>query len=116
MKRAEQIVLVPTSKEIEKWYAACNLVVFPSRDAHQALPIYEAGAAKRLMLISDFPNTQEFLRNMENGLVFCPNDADALADKILWVFRNRDSGDVEKMVSRNQEMTIRSHSDEHLHL
>ena len=60
----------------------CDLVVFPSTKAHQAMPIYEAGMAERLMIISDFVNTREFLENEKNGLTFPPSNSEALAEKI----------------------------------
>ena len=83
---------------VEKYFAACDLVVFPSQNAHQARPIYEAGFAKRPIIVSDFPNTSEYLTN-ENGWLVHYKDAQAWAECIDRVLQGKT--DVEKRVEAN---------------
>ena len=56
-------------------YKACDVLVFPSTSAHQARPAFEAGAFGLPVIISDFPETAETVRDEYNGLVFKPKDA-----------------------------------------
>ena len=62
------------------FYAAADIVIFPSTEPHQARPVYEAGASCKPCVISDFPNTAEFAKDGVNVLTFRPGDAKALAD------------------------------------
>lgn len=61
------------------WYAACDVVVFPAEEAHQARPIYEAGAFKKPIIISNFPNYKEYLKPGVSGLIFEPGNHKELA-------------------------------------
>lgn len=112
MRHPERILLAPGSDHVEEWYAACDLVVFPSRKAHQAMPIYEAGAAGRPIAVSDFPNTAEFLQNGVNGVSFRPLDAQALAETINTVLDPNNEAVVLDMVGRNRAMAKKDHSIE----
>lgn len=105
----DRIIFLPPSDEVHEWYAACDVVVFPSTKAHQAVPIYEAGVAKRLMIISDYPNTQEYLRDLENGLTFKPLNSSELSKKIDWASENAQSAQYKKMIEQNEAMTIQKH-------
>ena len=109
MKNPERIVFCKSSVEVPSWYAACDLVVFPSTKAHQAMPIYEAGMAERLMIISDFANTREFLQNWKNGLTFPPFNSNALAEKIQWVYENAQGEKYQKMLEENKRLTLENH-------
>ena len=64
------------------FYSACDIVIFPSTLAHQARPVYEAGAALKPVIISDFDNTGEFAKDGINALTFEPENAKALAECI----------------------------------
>lgn len=81
----DKLILRGSTDEVEKYFVACDLVVFPSREAHQARPIFEAGVAKRPIIISDFENTREFL-DETNGWCVKYDDAEAWAkvcDEVL---------------------------------
>lgn len=56
----DRVIFRPATDEVEKYFVACDAVAFPSIDAHQARPAYEAGIAKRPFIITDFINTREF--------------------------------------------------------
>lgn len=81
----DRLILRGRTDEVEKYFAACDLVVFPSQEAHQARPIFEAGVAKRPIIVSDFENTREFL-DETNGWCVKYDDAEAWAavcDEVL---------------------------------
>lgn len=61
-----KLILRGCTDEVEKYFVACDLIVFPSMEPHQARPIFEAGAAQRPIIVSEFDNTKEFLSD-ENG-------------------------------------------------
>lgn len=56
----DKIIFRPATDKVEMYFTACDMVVFPSHSPHQARPIYEAGIAKKPIIITDFPNTREF--------------------------------------------------------
>lgn len=60
-------------------YSACDVVVFPMLEPHQARPAFEAGAYARPIVISDFPQIGECVTHGRNGMVFPVGDARALA-------------------------------------
>lgn len=67
---------------MKDWYGASDVVVFPAIKAHQARPIYEAGAFRKPIVVSDFPNYKEHLVHGVNGFVFEPGNANELAKTI----------------------------------
>ncbi|MCK5129411.1 MAG: glycosyltransferase family 4 protein, partial [Clostridiales bacterium] len=75
----DRVRFFPAQEDMLPFYAACNVVIFPSTQPHQARPVYEAGAALRPAVISDFENTKEFAKNYFNVLTFKQGDAKALA-------------------------------------
>jgi len=78
----DRIDFVPTLLEPAKYIVASDVVVFPSTAPHQARPVFEAGAARRPVIITDFANTKEYAKNMFNCLTFRNGDADELAKKL----------------------------------
>lgn len=109
MKHPEKVLLVPSSHDIGLWYAASNMVVFPSKKAHQALPIYEAGIAKRIIAISDFPNTREFLINKKNGLTVRVGDENEWKDVIEYVYKNNQSSFISDIIEANDRLARQFH-------
>lgn len=71
------------------WYAACDVVVFPAEKAHQARPIYEAGVFKKPIVASNFSNYKEYLKPELSGLVFEPGDYKGLSNAINRLYQNR---------------------------
>lgn len=89
-------------------FKACDALVFPSTSAHQARPAFEAGALGLPVIISDFPETAETVRNDYNGLVFNPCDSTALAEKMLLLCDNKSLR--EQLGKNNLENTLRLHN------
>ncbi len=69
-------------------YRACDALVFPSTKGHQARPAFEAGALGLPVIMSDFPETADEIRDGENGLTFKPCDVDELRNKILELYNS----------------------------
>lgn len=78
----DRVKFFPPQKEMIPFYSACDIVIFPSVEPHQARPVYEAGAALKPAVISDFDNTKEFAKDKVNVLTFKEGDAKALASCI----------------------------------
>lgn len=94
----DKLILRGRTDEVEKYFAACDMVVFPSQEAHQSRPIFEAGVAKRPIVVSDFENTREFL-DETNGWCVKHDDIEAWAtvcDEVL-----RGGADVAKRIEMN---------------
>ncbi len=64
-------------------YTACDVLIFPSTSPHQARPAFEAGCFKKPVVISNFEQTSEFVKDGYNGLCVNPSDSKDLADKII---------------------------------
>ena len=80
-KLQEKIIFRPPTDKVEQYFVACDVVVFPSTKAHQARPAYEAGIAKKPIILTDFDNTREFV-DERNG----------------WLFKNKDFKDLAKCI------------------
>jgi glycosyltransferase involved in cell wall biosynthesis len=78
----DRVFFFPAQKDMMLFYAASDVVIFPSTKAHQALPVYEAGAAYRPAVISDFENTNAYAKDGVNVLTFKPGDVKQLAECI----------------------------------
>lgn len=101
----ERIIFRPATDCVEKYFVACDAVVFPCRDAHQARPLYEAGIAGKPVVITDFPNYHEFV-DESNGWLFPKGDANALAHCLDEAIENSDS----QRVVRNRQRTMRDNN------
>ena len=69
-----------SQEELTALYAQCALVVFPSYYEGFGIPILEAMAAHRPILLSDIPVFRELTQNQ--GAYFPPHDSRALAQEI----------------------------------
>lgn len=92
-------------KSMQAAYAACDVLLFPSTKPHQARPVFEAGCFEKPVIISDFKQTNECVKDGGNGLCFAPSDADSLAEKINALANDADKcnelGKSNRMLSEN---------------
>lgn len=94
-------------KDMSDCYAACDVLAFPMRSPHQSRPAFEAGLFMKPVIISDFKNISEFVRNDDNGIRVLPNDVTALTDAI-GCLRN---DELRKFLGKNNYLnTIENHS------
>jgi glycosyltransferase involved in cell wall biosynthesis len=75
----DRVHFYPVTNNVSTYFKDCDIVVFPSTSAHQARPIYEAGAAHKPIIITDSENISEFVSDGENGFVFKKGDSVKLA-------------------------------------
>lgn len=67
-------------------YAGCTMLAFPSRYEGFGIPILEAMAADRPMILSDIPVFREL--TLDRGVYFSPDDPEAAAAAIGRVWQN----------------------------
>lgn len=103
----EKIDFHATVKNPEKFIVESDLLVFPSTKPHQARPLYEAGAAKVPIIITEFKQTKEFAINGHNCLTFAKENHKQLAELILSIKENKRLRD--KLVKNNYLATKRKH-------
>jgi glycosyltransferase involved in cell wall biosynthesis len=102
------IRFVGMQKEMNIWYSACDVVVFPAKEAHQARPIYEAGVFKKPIIASNFQNYMEYLKPGISGLVFEPENHKDLAQEIEKLYKDPISCD--KLGKGNFDLMNRFHN------
>jgi glycosyltransferase involved in cell wall biosynthesis len=103
----ERVKFFPAQKDMAPIYAAADIVIFPSTEPHQAMPVYEAGASCKPCVVSDFPNTREFAKDGVNVLTFPPEDAMALAE---CVDRLYDKELYYKLADNGHNMCVNNHN------
>lgn len=104
----ERIDFIPAVLEPEKYILASDLVVFPSTEPHQARPLYEAGMAKKPIIITDFKQTSEFAIDGFNSLTFKNGNYKELANIILKL--ENDSDLYNDLVENNYHQSISNHN------
>lgn len=104
----DRIHFQPTTQDVEKYFLVTDIVVFPSLSPHQARPIYEAGAAKKPIIITKSKNISEFLTDGKNGLTFNNNDHMDLARKIMYLKKNPQIA--KKLGESNYYNTMENHN------
>lgn len=79
-------------------YSACDVLVLPSTEPHQLMPVFEAGFMKLPIIISKFEQTQHVITNMVNGLDFNPEKVEELENAIMMLFNDKE---LRENISRN---------------
>ena len=87
-ENSDNIIYLGKVFDMPTLYRACDALVFPSTKGHQARPAFEAGALGLPVIMSDFPQTADEVRNGDNGLTFKPCDSDELRDKIFELYNS----------------------------
>ncbi len=98
------------AENMKPLYDAADVVAVPIVSPHQARPVFEAGAAGKPVIISDFPEISEYVTDGVGGLKFKPGDSDELAEKVLFLAKNR--GKCREMGENNRILALRNHSPE----
>lgn len=108
----DKVEFYPTVKNPENYILKSNLLVFPSTEPHQARPLYEAGAARVPIIITEFEQTKEFANNGINCLTFSRNRYSELATLILNVKNNRLKSN--ELIENNYLQTREKHNIKNL--
>lgn len=89
------------------YYRSADFCVFPSRRDSAGLTLLEAMASGTPVIASNRGGTQEIIHQGESGILFDPDDADALPKAILAL--SQDS-DLRKRISNNALKTVAKYS------
>ena len=77
--------------EMKKMFSAIDVVVSASREDSLPIVVSEGMMNSKACIVSDVIGSVKYIRNMENGIIFRSQDAEDLAQKMLWCIDNRNS-------------------------
>ncbi len=100
----DKVLFYPLVTDVEKYYNIADVLIFPSTEAHQSRPLYEAAIAKIPTVISNYPNTKEFI--LESTYEFIPKNELDLAEKIVMALSSKND-DFQKeydLVKKNHDI------------
>jgi len=83
-----QIKAVP-HKEMEKFYRNCSVYVQPSFAEGLPKTVLEAMACEKPIIATNIDGHRDAVRNNENGFLIEPGNSDALAEKIIYLLKNK---------------------------
>ena len=79
-----------TREEIQNAYTQIDVLVCPSREDSLPIVVTEAMMYAKVCIVSDLIGMADYISHGENGLICKTGDAEDLAEKINWVFQNKD--------------------------
>ena len=94
-----------------QYYKAADICIFPSRRDSAGITLLEAMASGTPVIASNRGGTPEIISNGENGILFEPEDADALPKAILTLCQD---SELRKTVSYNALKTVAKYSWERI--
>ena len=104
-----KIKFIGIKKDISIAFSACDVLVFPMKEPHQARPAFEIGVQKKPVIITNFSNVREFVKDGYNGLTFEPNNPKQLAKAILKLKNDKEL--LEKLGENNYKYTMKYHTE-----
>lgn len=113
-KNTDSIKFIGTQTNMPLVYKSCDVLVFPSTSPHQARPVFESGFFKKPIIISNFLQTKEFVKNNFNGLEFYPKDIESLKNCIFELYRKKDK--IKKLGENNFLLSKRNHTEDKVSL
>jgi len=84
---APWVMMVGMTEAVQPYYAACDLVLLPSRFEGMPYVILEAKAAARPVAVSLVSGMEEFVRHAEDGFLVRPGDAEAWAQVLAFMVK-----------------------------
>lgn len=106
------IKFIGIQKDISTAYSSCDLLLIPINEPHQARPAFEIACQKKTMIISDFSNVREYVKDGYNGLTFEPGNHRDLAKKIR-ILQERKELRTE-LGEKNYRHMVKTHSIENV--
>lgn len=106
----DKIIKVGIQKEMSDIYTVAHVLVFPANEPHQARPAFEAGVQKKAVIMPDFENTKEYVRDKYNGLIFKRRNPKSLAKSINRLINEPNL--LEELGENNYKQTIIKHTKE----
>ncbi len=86
----DRVIFLGHREDIPRVLRTIDVYVYPSLLEGLGTALIEAMAAEKPVVVSDIPTFRYFIREGENGLFFNPRDPGGIAEKVLWLLRNRD--------------------------
>jgi len=83
IKNNINIIPLGLQEDMSTVYSASDILVVPSTKPHQSRPAFEAGYYNLPVIITDYLQTKDFVKDKYNGLVFKPNSPTDLFKKLL---------------------------------
>ncbi|MCA9135929.1 MAG: glycosyltransferase family 4 protein [Planctomycetales bacterium] len=80
----------PFRTNINEYFAACDLLCFPSEMPHFARPVVEAAALSKPVVISDIPPMTDYVNPGHDAYVCRQGDANSLAEQIIAALSDRE--------------------------
>jgi glycosyltransferase involved in cell wall biosynthesis len=96
---------------VPRYYKSADFCIFPSRRDSAGITLLEAMASGTPVIASNRGGTPEIISSGENGILFAPEDTDALPKAILAL--SQDS-DLRKRISHNALKTVTKYSWENV--
>ncbi len=103
-----QIHVIGKQRDMSLCYKACDVLMFPMQSPHQARPVFEAGYYGKPVVISDFENIREFVKDGYNGFTATATSIEDFAEKLMRL--KRDVLLRKKMGENNRINTKEKHS------
>jgi len=104
------------ASQVADWYRASNLFAFPSVNEGLARVLLEAMSSGLPIVATSRSGAEDCITPGHDGIIVPPRDATALADAILWHFRNREQSAIMGKAARvtiEQRFTV-SHYEERM--
>lgn len=77
-----RIIFVGRQSDMSSCYACSDAVIVPMREPHQSRPVFEAGCFHKPVIITNFENIREYVKDGFNGLSAKNEDVDEFREKI----------------------------------
>lgn len=85
----DKLVMLPFTRDIAPYFAACDMLLFPSTHPHFARPVIEAASMGKPSICSNLGGVNELIVHNQTGLLAEPGSASMLADAILALLEDR---------------------------
>jgi len=117
-KTSKNILMVGRvpNEDLFDYYDRCQILFFPSYTEAFGITILEAMARGLVLLVSDIPGINEFVKEGRNGYLFPPGDIGKMKERLLFLRDN--PGEIER-ISRNnladvQQFTVEKQARKYL--
>jgi glycosyltransferase involved in cell wall biosynthesis len=84
----ERIKFIGLRNDINKIISCSNALIWPATQSHFARPVIEAFSLSKPVIASDFQSTREIIKQDHTGLLFQPNNYQALSNNIIRLIEN----------------------------
>ena len=100
-----KIVAWGFQRDVRLFFAASDILVFPSYREGFPNVVLQAGAMELPSIVTDINGCNEIIRNGVNGKIIPPRDEAALYEMMKWFYEHRDD-EVKEMAKRARPMIV----------